>query len=43
MIFDLLTPSQGAQGGEAKQKFAVASPIHERNSLTKFGWISSNG
>ena len=38
MIFDLLAP-----GGGAKNKCAVAHPIHVSNSHTKFGLISSNG
>ena len=40
MIFDLLTPPQGAG---PKNKIAVARPIHVSNSHTKFGLISSNG
>ena len=42
MIFDLLTPPQGPRG-RGHKKIAVALPIHESNSQTKFGWISSNG
>ena len=42
MIFDLLAPPR-APGGKAKQKCAVAHPIHVSNSHTKFGWILSNG
>ena len=43
MIFNLLAPPQGPRGGGAKNKCAVAHPIHVSNSDTKFGWISSNG
>ena len=42
MIFDLLTPPQGAKG-RGEKKFNVAHPIHVSNSHSKFGWISSNG
>ena len=42
MIFDLLTPPQGSRG-QGQKKIAVARPIYESNSHTKFGWISSNG
>ena len=42
MIFDLLTPLQGPRG-RGQKKFDVARPIHESNSHTKFGCISSNG
>ena len=38
MVFDLLTPPQGA----GPKNCAVACPIHVSNSHTKFGWISSN-
>ena len=39
MIFHLLTP--GPQGWV--HKCAIACPIHVSNSLTKFGWVSSDG
>ena len=42
MIFDILTPPQGPRW-LGQKKFAVACPIHVSNSITKFGWISSNG
>ena len=36
-------PGGGGGGGGGQKKSAFAHPIHESNSHTKFGWISSNG